>query len=306
MNRRSFLGASAATLGAAAFTTVSAVPGMSAQPKPTIGAFGVDLDARDLSVKPGDNFFNHVNGSWLKNTQIPADRTRWGSFNILADKAERDVRAIIEELAGRQSAAGSVEQKIGDFYRSFMDTNAIEAAGLAPLKSDLARIAAANDHDAIAKLMAVPDLLVNGPITAGVGLDDGNPDRYIINIGQGGLHLPEREYYLKDDARMGELRTKYKAHVARLLGLAGQSDAAAKADLIFALETEMAKRHLPIEDMRDSTKMYNPKKRADVKALAPGFPWDAAFGACGLDTVEELWMFRFCKKVRKYVVNLLY
>ena len=287
MNRRNFLGASAAAMGAVAFNSLASAPGLAAQPNAQIGAFGVDLDARDLSVKPGDNFFNHVNGAWLKNTQIPADRTRWGSFNILADKAERDVRAIIEDLAARSSAPGSVEQKIGDYYRAFMDVNAIEAAGLTPIKGDLARIAAANDHDAIAKLMAVPDLLVNGPITAGVGLDDGNPDRYIINIGQGGLHLPEREYYLKDDARMSELRTKYKAHVARLLGLAGQSDAAAKADLIFALELEMAKRHLPIEDMRDSTKMYNPKKRGDVKALAPGFPWDAAFGACGLDTVEE-------------------
>jgi putative endopeptidase len=288
MNRRAFLTASGGAIAASAFSGLMAEAHAQAARRAVLGRHGLELTARDLTVKPGDDFFSHVNGTWMKTTQIPGDRTRWGSFDALRDKAEREVRAIIEELAGKTGAApGSIEQKIGDYYRAFMDTAAIERAGLAPIQADLAKIAALKDHVEVAQLIASPDVPVNGPLGAGVGLDDGNPDRYVVVIGQGGIHLPEREYYLKDDARFTEIRTKYKAHVAKLLTLAGQSNADAKAAAIFALETEMAKRHQPIEDLRDSTKMYNPKSRAEVKALAPNFPWDEAFAAGGFANVQN-------------------
>ena len=285
MDRRMFLTASAGALGVGVYgatTQAWAAPG-----GPALGRYGLELTARDVAVKPGDDFFSYVNGTWLKTTEIPADRTRWGSFDMLRARADEQVRAIIEELAARTSAPGSIDQKIGDCYRSFMDTDAIEAAGLTTIQADLAAIAALTDHTSVAKLMAAPDLPTNNPIAAFIGLDDGNPDRYIVQISQAGLSLPEREYYLKDDARFAEIRTKFKAHVARLLTLGGQSDGEAKASLIFAAETEIAKRHWPIEDMRDSTKLYNPKSRADLKALASTYPWDETLAACGLASVQD-------------------
>jgi putative endopeptidase len=285
MDRRMFLGASAGALGAAAFGAAQSAWAAGAQP--VLGRYGLDLTARDTTIKPGDDFFEYVNGTWLKTTQIPGDRTRWGSFDILRARAEEQVRAIIDELGAKVSAPGSVDQKIGDFYRAFMDTAAIEAAGLAPIQAELARIATASDHTAIATLIAAPDLPTNGPVSVSVGLDDGNPDRYIVQVSQAGLNLPEREYYLKDDARFTEIRAKYKTHVAKLLTLAGQGDAAAKADAIYALEYEFAKRHWPIEDMRDSTKLYNLKTRADVKALAPAYPWEESLAACGMGGVQD-------------------
>ena len=286
MDRRMFLSASAGALGAAAYGALAGEAAWAAPVKPALGQYGLDLTARDASVKPGDDFFRYVNGTWLKTTQIPGDRVRWGSFDILRARAEDQVRAIIDEIAAKPAAAGTVEQKIGDFYRSFMDTGAIDAAGLAPVQADIARINAATDRVAIAKLIASPDMPVNGPMGVSVQLDDGNPDRYIVEIQQAGISLPEREYYLKDDARFTEIRAKFKTHVAKLLTLAGQTDTDAKAAAIFAFETEIAKRHWPIEDMRDATKLYNVKSRAEVKALAPTYPWDESFAVCGMGAVQ--------------------
>lgn len=300
MNRRNFLnvGASALITALAACATQPAAapeaivpappaPLIPQRPKADIGTFGLDLEARDLAVKPGDDFFRHVNGSWLKTATIPGDRTSWGVFDMLAEQAEKDVKVIIEEIAGKTAAPGTIEQKIGDFYRAFLDTDAIERAGLAPFQPDLDRIAAARTHADIAVLIAAPDLPVNGPIGWGVTLDDGNPDRYLIAVSHGGLGLPDKEYYLKTDARISEIRTKYKPFIAQMLTLAGISDAAAKAEKILALETEIAKRHWKIEDRRDSTKMYNLKSRADIKKLAPAYPWEEAFAAAGLTGMNE-------------------
>ncbi len=284
MNRRAFLTLSTTTLGAAF------VPNMvwaSQTGKPLLGTFGFDTAGRDMSVRPGDNFFQHGGGFWMQNNQIPRDRSRWGAFDKLGAKAESDVRAIIDELSAKTSAAGTIEQKIGDFYRSYMDTAAIDAAGLAPLKAELDLIAAATTHNDIAAIFGKVDLPTPSPIQWGVGLDDGNPDRYIVTIGHGGLGLPERDYYLKDDARFKELREKYPVHIAKMLTLAGVSDANAKAATIMAIETEIAKLHWVITDRRNSTKTYNLKKRADLETIAPDFPWAAGLGASGFNGISD-------------------
>jgi putative endopeptidase len=284
MNRRAFLTLSTTTLGAAF------VPNMvwaSQTGKPLLGTFGFDTAGRDMSVRPGDNFFQHGGGFWMQNNQIPRDRSRWGAFDKLGAKAESDVRAIIDELSAKTSANGTIEQKIGDFYRSYMDTAAIDAAGLAPLKAELDLIAAATTHNDIAAIFGKDDLPTPSPIQWGVGLDDGNPDRYIVTIGHGGLGLPERDYYLKDDARFKELREKYPVHIAKMLTLAGVSDANAKAATIMALETEIAKLHWIITDRRNSTKTYNLKKRAELETIAPDFPWAVGLGASGFNDIGD-------------------
>jgi putative endopeptidase len=288
MNRRSFLTLSTTALGAGVAANMGWVgSALATGTKPVLGNFGFDMAGRDLAIRPGDDFFRYGGGNWMKNNQIPADRSRWGAFDQLGAKAEADVRAIIDELAAKTAAPGTIEQKIGDYYRAFMNTDAIEAAGLTPIKAELDLIGAATSHTDIAALFGKPDLPTPSPIGWGVGLDDGNPDRYIVTISHGGLGLPERDYYLKDDARFKDLREKYPVHIARMLTLGGQSDAAAKATAIMALETEIAKRHWEITDRRDSTKMYNIKKRADLETLAPDFPWAAGLGASGFNNISE-------------------
>ena len=286
MQRRQFLTGSAS---AVAFTALAgcATPqgaiGGTTQ-KAAIGAFGLDLTAGDATVAPGENFYLYANGAWLKNNPIPADRTRWGTFDILAAKAEGDVRAIIEELAAKPAAPGSVAAKVGDFYRAYMDEAAIEAAGLGPVQADLARISAANSHEDIARLIAAPDLPVAGPIGGGVSLDAKNPNRYIFSVGHGGLGLPERDYYLKTDGQFPDIRAKYQTHIEKLLTLAGQSDGAGNAKKILAFETEIAKLHWPVADRRDRDRTYNPKTRAELIALAQGYPVQTMLDAAGLPT----------------------
>lgn len=288
MHRRSFLSFGSSGLGLAVAANMGlASEVFAANRRPAFGRFGLDLAGRDLNVKPGDDFFRHGGGTWMRTNQIPNDRTRWGVFDQLRAKSEEDVKAIILELSGKTNPAGSVEQKIADFYNSFMDTAAIDAKGMAPLASELALIAAAQTHDDIATIFGRPDLPTPSPIGWNVGLDSGNPDRYLVNIGHGGLGLPERDYYLKDDARMAELRTKYPQHIARMLTLAGISDGAAKAARIMALETEIAQRHWPIEERRDAVKTYNLKTRAGLDEMAPDFPWAKALAASGFNDIGE-------------------
>ena len=288
MNRRGFLFSSAGGMGVA----IAMQAGLSdsvwaAATKPKIGTFGFDMAGRDLSVKPGDDFWNYGGGTFMKNNPIPEDRVRWGAFDQLAAKAEADVRAIIDELAAKKSAPGSIEQKIGDFYRSMMDTDAIEAAGLAPIQPEIELINSAKTHEDIAALFGKSDLPTPSPIGWGIGPDAGNPDRYLVSIGQGGLGMPERDYYLKDDARFKTLREKYPVHIAKMLSLAGQKDGEAKAASVMALETEIAKLHWNITDRRDRTKTYNLKTRAQLDEIAPDFPWAVGLGAAQLNDIQE-------------------
>ena len=150
-----------------------------------IGTWGLDLTSHDTTVKPGDDFYRYADGKWLDANQIPADRTSWGSFIELADRAEHNVRAIVESLP-QDAASGSTEQKVGDYYRAYLDTNAIERAGLAPAQPGLKAIAATRTHAQLAELMGRPDLGLKSPLIVAITLDQKNPDRYIV------AHHPKR------------------------------------------------------------------------------------------------------------------
>ena len=254
-----------------------------------IGSFGIDLSGRDTSVDPGNDFFRYANGAWLDRTEIPADRTSWGTFAILRDKSDRDQRVIIEEVALAGGPDGSNRKKIADIYNSFLNQAAIDSAGLAPIQADLDAIAAARTHEQIVRLMSTPSLNVNSPIRAFPAIDARRPQQYTVTITHAGLGLPEREYYRRTDGEFPNLRAGYVANIERTFGLIGQPNgAAAKAQAILALETQIAERHWPIADRRERDRTYNLKSRADLRALAPNFPWDAGLDAAGLGGVSEV------------------
>jgi len=291
MTRRA-MGASSFALLAGCATQAAPPPAPAAPAAPVphaaIGAWGVNLDNRDASVKPGDDFFKYANGAWLKNTQIPADRTRWGAFDILRDKSDHDTRAIIEDLSQHGGAPGSSQQKVADFYNAYVNQDAIDALGVAPMQPELDRVKALQNHEQVIRFMADPAVATDAPIALFIDLDEHNPDRYIPQMTHAGLGLPDRDYYLRSDSNFPQLRQQYEAHIARMLGLVNQSDAPAKAHRIMALETQIAQHHWPRADRRDRTRTYNLKRRAEVKAIYPQFPWDAAFDACGLGAQDEV------------------
>jgi putative endopeptidase len=251
-----------------------------------IGAWGLDLAAGDRSVKPGDDFYRYADGKWLDTTQIPLDRTSWGSFVELADRSEREVREIAEALPA-DAPQGSTEQKAGDFYRAYLDSVAIEKKGLSPALPGLQAIAAARTHEQLAVLMGRPDLDLKAPLGVGITTDQKNPDRYIVVIVQGGLSLPDRDYYLKDDPVFTNLRAKYQTHVERMLRLAGEKNAAAQAASILDIETQIAKVHWPAAKRRERDLTYNLRTRAELDQLSPGFPWQPLLAAQGLDGQTE-------------------
>jgi putative endopeptidase len=288
LTRRAVGASSVALLAGCATGTATSEEAAAPRAPAAIGAWGVDLTARDESVKPGDDFFRYANGAWMQRTQIPADRTRWGTFDMLREKADNDARAIIEEVALAGGQPGSNQQKIADFYNSFLNQQQIDAAGLAPVQGEIDEIAALRNHEDTIRLVARPGVAVNFPIAIFVGLDERNPNRYVTNMVHAGLGLPEREYYRRTDGEFPNIRREYEAHITRLLTLANQRDPAGQARRIVALETQIAERHWPIADRRDRSRTYNLKTRAEIRALAPNFPWDAAFDSQGLGAVQDV------------------
>jgi len=271
-------------------TTGETTPAADVTAAPTgpaqIGTWGIDLTAHDTTVKPGDDFYRYAEGKWLDTSQIPPDRTSWGSFAELADRAEHQIRAITEALPA-DAPAGSTEQKAGDFYRAYLDTDTIERNGLTPAQPGLKAIAAARSHEQLATLIGRPDLTLNSPLGVGITLDQKNPDRYIVFVTQSGLSLPDRDYYLKDDPVFANLRAKYVAHVERMLKLAGEKNAGAKAATVLEIETQIAKVHWPAAKRRERDQTYNLRTRAELEQLAPGFPWQPLLGAQGLASQPE-------------------
>jgi putative endopeptidase len=286
LTRRAIGASSVALLAGCATGTTSSTTTPRGQA--AIGSFGIDLAARDLNVKPGDDFFRYANGTWLANTPIPADRSRWGTFDMLREKSDNDQRVIIEEVALAGGQPGSIQQKIADYYNSFLNQEAIDAAGMAPVQPELARIAALRNHEETIRLIAEPGVAVNSPIAVFVSLDERNPNRYVTGMSHAGLGLPEREYYRRTDGEFPNIRAAYVAHIERTLTLAGLDNAGRRAQAIMALETQIAERHWPVADRRDRSRTYNLKNRAEIRALAPRFPWDAAFEAGGLGGVQEV------------------
>jgi predicted metalloendopeptidase len=261
------------TAVAAPAATPSTAPGATAAVTPS----GVDKAAFDAAVRPQDDFFRYSQGAWLKDVDIPADRSSWGAFNIAQENVEGQIRTLIEKAAQDKNAkAGSDSQKMGDYYASYVDQARRDALGVKPLQPELARIAALKDKKGLARLAAHASRIGAGsPVGMGVGQDSKQSTRYLVEIAQSGLGMPNRDFYIQTgDAKLMDTRAKYQAHVEKLLALAGQPDAAAQAERIVALETEIAKAQWSAVQNRDPIKTYNKMGIAQLKALAPGFDWD--------------------------------
>ena len=255
---------------------------------PQFGTFGLDLTTEDKSVRPGNDFYQYAEGQWLKTAKIPPDRTSWGVFDELAVKSETDVREILDQAAGKaahgEAAPGSNEQKIGDFYMAFLDTGRIEALELKPAQAGLSAIAKARTHADIAALIAKPGWPLDGPIGFGISLDQKNPDRYVVTIGQSGLSLPDRDYYLKTDLEFVKIREQFVTHVAKMLALAGHPEGQAKEEAreILAVETKIAKLHWERAKRRERELTYNLMPVDALERDAPAYPWAAAFASGGV------------------------
>jgi putative endopeptidase len=282
MMRSTFVAVAALALVACSSSDEPAPAEPIAPPRAKIGSFGLALEDRDPATRPGVDFYRYAVGHWLDTSEIPPDRTIWGTFSELDAESERRVRGLIEALP-READEGSAEQKVNDYYRAYLDTDAIERAGLEPARAALADIGAARTHEDIATLMGRPDLPVSSPIGIRFDIDEKDPDRYAVIVTQAGLGLPDRDYYLKKEAEFADIREKYRAHIARLLGLAGEKDTWAKAKEVLALETAIARDHWPVEKRRERELTYNARSRAELDKLSPRYPWKAQLAAGGID-----------------------
>ncbi len=234
------------------------------------GAWGINLAFRDLSVKPGDDFNAYTNGAWISAFEIPADRTRFGSFDLLGEKSEQRVRKIIEELGAAAPDAGTLEGKIAAYYNAYMDTDAIEAAGLAPAEPVLTQIKAATTREDLAALFATNG--VPSPFGGFVDVDSKQPDQYIFYVNQAGLGMGDRDYYLVDSEKNLELRAAYRTMLTTLLTEAGFADPAADAARVMDLETSIAKAHWDRAIGRNRNLTYNKMSKAELVALGGSFP----------------------------------
>ena len=263
----------------------------SADADPTkAAASGIELATFDKTVRAQDDAFKHVNGAWLAKTEIPADKSSYGTFDMLVDKSQADLRAIAEESATTaDKAVGSDAQKIGDFYQSFMDEARIEQLGLSPLQNELATIDGLKSKSDLARYFArMFKLNLINPLVGFVDGDAQQPDREILYVVQGGLGLPDRDYYLKDDAKLREYRHKYITFLTSILKLANQSSPDAAAKDIFGLEARLARAHWTNVESRDAVKTYNKRALPDLPKEFPGFDWTAWTTELGISQAPAL------------------
>lgn len=238
----------------------------------------IDPANMDLTVKPGDDFYTYANGNWIKKNPVPAKETRWGSFNELRDFNINAVKSIVEEAAANPSApAGSVKKRVGDFYAAAMDSLAIEKLGYIPIKADLVRISKLQNLQGILdEAMAMRVSGIGSPMFGfGVSQDRKNVTKYVPQLGQGGTTLPDRDYYLKDDSRTLKIREAYINYITTLFTLTGSSatEAAQKANTIWAIEKSFAEAQMTRLEMRDPYKTYNKFTVADLSKTTPNINW---------------------------------
>lgn len=283
----------AAVLAAPTVTAQTAAPARHQAPAP-----GLDTAGMDRSAKPGDDFFAYANGGWLARTEIPADRSSYGTSTVLVEQTDRRVADLIRETAAAAAPEGSDRRRIGDFYTTFMDSAAIDARGLAPLRGTLDSIASIRDREALARFLGstiradvdginATDLQTENVLGLWVAQDMDDPTHYSAFLLQGGLGMPERSYYLDSTAAMGAIRDQYRQHVAKMLALADTPEADDRASRIVGLETSIALSHASREATGDVTKGNNHWTRVDFDRKAPGLDWGAFFSAAGLGKVER-------------------
>ena len=250
---------------------------------------GIVFDNFDATVKPQSDFFRYVNGTWLKNFEIPQDRAGYGSFTILRERSEAHVREIIEDLSKTDAEPGSNAQKIGDLYRSFMDESRIEALGVTPIEADITRALAIKSSDELLELMGNFEARGNGGLfSIGVEVDAHDSTRYTTYLAQGGISLPDEAYYREE--RYESIRSELLGHIERMFALAKIPDGATHATRVLALETEIAKNHFDQVRARDMSQILNAFDFEKLKNLTPGFNWELWIGAAHIPAngMEEM------------------
>ncbi|MEZ6127721.1 MAG: M13-type metalloendopeptidase [Planctomycetaceae bacterium] len=248
---------------------------------------GIDPDGFDHSVRPQDDLYQHVNGRWLLQTQIPGDKSNYGSFTALDDAARENIRAIIEEAAKNPTDENS--RKVGDFYHSFMDTDAIEERGVEPLQDDLKAIQnLSSKEDLFRHLGHLQTIGVGGPIGFFVTTDAKDSNSYLAALVQSGTTLPDRDYYLEDDEKYLAAREALKVYINKLFSLADVPFDESYAEKILALETRLAKAQWSRTELRDAEKRYNKYKVSDLPTLTPELPWPIFFEAAGVPNLKEV------------------
>jgi len=253
---------------------------VAATASPELGS-GIDFSGFDRNVRPQDDFFDHVNGKWVAENELPADRARWGTFDMLREQAQKDVRALVEEVSAAETVEpGSAAQKIRDFYNAYMDSEKPNELGVEAIRTELDQIAAIESYDELFRTFSTLGVYgVNGPIGGGIFSDLKDPDTNVVYIVEAGITLPDRDYYLLDDEQFVKGRELYRTYVARLFELAGIEGGADKAEALFAVEHALAEAHWTKEDNRDPVKSYNPHTHEELSALAPNINWDATMEA---------------------------
>ena len=255
--------------------------------KAELGAWGFDTSGVDRAEQPGDSFFKYANGAWLARTEIPADKTSIGAFNLLADRSELQLRDLIQADAARKAPLTTNAGKVGAAWTAFMDEARIEKLDAAPLKPELARIAAIHDKGHMAAYMGRSHGHAGASIfRAGVSEDEKNPGFHTLEIGTAGLGLPDRDYYLSPN--FAAKKAKYRDYVARMLSMAGWPNADKSADEIVAFETRLAQASWTRAERRNPDKTYNPMTRRELAASSPGFGWEAFFEGAGLAKVDHV------------------
>jgi predicted metalloendopeptidase len=275
-------------LGFLAAGLLSLSQGIAQQKKP-----GIAVDLMDKSVRPNDNFFQFVNGTWLKNTAIPADKTRWGSFDELRQNTDKDALAILNAASKDPKYKSNTDQgKAINIYKSVMDTVARNKQGIKPIQADLAKINAIKNTADLQKLLMETEAVGGGAgfFGFGIGADEKNSNRNVVSLGPGSLGLPDRDYYVSEDTDSKEKRAKYVLHVAKMLQYIGETPAQAKenAEKILALEIQMSKPRLDRVERRDSKKQYNPTAITDLKKMVPIMDWNSYLKGIGIAKVDTV------------------
>lgn len=251
---------------------------------PQLGTFGIETEWMDSAVRPGDDFHRHASGKWLATDRIPSDRSIYGSFEKLRQQSDERTRAILEDAVRSKAAPGTVERKVGDFYASVLDEARVESLGRKPIEPDLERIEAVKSRDDVhAYLEHKANRGGSTPIRLWVAVDEKDANQYVVSVSQGGLGLPDRDFYFNDEPRSADIRRKYVAHITKLLSLAGVDGAEAKASAVFELEKAIANTHWTRAESRDRDKAFNPTKITELESKAPGYPWKRFLAATGLD-----------------------
>ncbi|MEB6480249.1 M13 family metallopeptidase [Acinetobacter vivianii] len=271
-------------------TTINVWAAQAIQSAQTQKISGIDQQYIDQNGSANNDFYDYVNGTWLKQTEIPADKARWGAFNELHELSTNQLHRIVEDLTAQKWAAGSVEQKIASLYASFMDEKAIEAKGIQPLQPELARVDALQSKQGFAQLMGhFSRIGVRTPFDISIGQDMKRSDVMIAGLVQRRLGLPDRDYYLKDDQKFVETRAKYLKHIERMLQLSGDQQAAQHAKEILTLETKLAKIQWSNVQNRDLSKRYNIYKTKDLKKLTSTFDWNTYLNSVGVkDKIQTI------------------